>query len=90
MVVGVVGGGQLGRMLGLAGIPLGHSFVFLDPDPRCPASAVGPVVEGAYDDTAALARLAQRVDVATFEFENVPAAAVDALAALVATAPGAR
>jgi 5-(carboxyamino)imidazole ribonucleotide synthase len=90
MVVGVVGGGQLGRMLGLAGIPLGHSFVFLDPDPRCPASAVGPVVEGAYDDTAALARLAQRVDVATFEFENVPAAAVDALAALVPTAPGAR
>jgi 5-(carboxyamino)imidazole ribonucleotide synthase len=90
MVVGVVGGGQLGRMLGLAGIPLGHSFVFLDPDPACPASAVGPVVQGAYDDPAALLRLAERVDVATFEFENVPAAAVEALAARVPTAPGAR
>ena len=90
MVVGVVGGGQLGRMLSLAGIPLGHSFVFLDPDPACPASAVGPVVQGAYDDPAALLRLAERVDVATFEFENVPAAAVEALAARVPTAPGAR
>jgi 5-(carboxyamino)imidazole ribonucleotide synthase len=44
MLVGIVGGGQLGRMLALAGIPLGHSFRFLDPDPGCPASAVGESV----------------------------------------------
>jgi 5-(carboxyamino)imidazole ribonucleotide synthase len=90
MLVGVVGGGQLGRMLALAGIPLGHSFRFLDPDPRCPASAVGEVIVGAYDDPDALARLSQGVDVATFEFENVPAQALAALAERVPTAPGVR
>ena len=90
MLVGVVGGGQLGRMLALAGIPHGHRFRFLDPDPACPASAVGDVVCGAYDDLAALERFASDLDAATFEFENVPAATIDALSALVPTAPGSR
>ena len=90
MLVGVVGGGQLGRMLALAGIPHGHRFRFLDPDPACPASAVGDVVCGAYDDPAALERFASGLDAATFEFENVPAATIDALSALVPTAPGSR
>ncbi len=90
MKIGVVGGGQLGRMLALAGIPMGHSFRFLDPDPRCPAAEVGEVVVGAYDDAAAIARFATGIDAATYEFENVPAAAVEALAARVRVAPGAR
>jgi len=90
MLVGVVGGGQLGRMIALAGIPLGHSFRFLDPDPRCPAAAVGSVVASGFDDPATLERFAEGLDVATFELENVPAATVDRLQSLVPTAPGAR
>ena len=90
MLVGVVGGGQLGRMLGLAGIALGHRFRFLDPDAGCPASAVGEVIVGAYDDPAAIDRFAAGLDAATFEFENVPAEAVERLQSLVPTAPGAR
>jgi 5-(carboxyamino)imidazole ribonucleotide synthase len=88
MRIGVVGGGQLGRMMALAGIPLGQEFVFLDPDPKCPASAVGRVIAAAYDDAAALSQLGRQVDVATFEFENVPAAALAALQAHVRVAPG--
>lgn len=80
MRIGVLGGGQLGRMLALAGIPLGHEFVFLDPDPDCPARAVGRVVVGAYDDPRALEELARGADVVTYEFENVPAASVERLA----------
>ena len=72
MVVGVIGGGQLGRMLGLAGIPLGLSFRFLDPAPDAPAGAVGELLVGAYDDVDLLARLADGADVVTYEFENVP------------------
>ena len=69
----MIGGGQLGRMLGLAGIPLGLSFRFLDPSPDAPAGAVGELVVGAFDDREALARLARGADVVTYEFENVPA-----------------
>jgi 5-(carboxyamino)imidazole ribonucleotide synthase len=90
MLIGVVGGGQLGRMLALAGIPLGHRFRFLDPDPACPAAAVGDVVVGAYDDATAVERFAAGLDAATFEFENVPAATIELLAARVPVAPGAR
>ena len=90
MVVGIVGGGQLGRMIALAGIPLGHRFRFLDPDPACPASAVGEVVAGAFDDADAVARFASGLSAATYEFENVPAATVLALAERVPVAPGAR
>jgi 5-(carboxyamino)imidazole ribonucleotide synthase len=75
--VGILGGGQLGRMLGLAGIPLGMRFRFLEPAPDPPAGAVGEVVAGAYDDLAALERLARDVDLVTYEFENVPAAATE-------------
>ncbi|NBX31140.1 MAG: hypothetical protein EBR07_00195 [Planctomycetes bacterium] len=90
MLVGVVGGGQLGRMLALAGIPLGHSFRFLDPDPRCPASAVGEVIVGDFDNHAAVARFVAGIDVATFEFENVPVSTMSAIAERVPTAPGVR
>ena len=72
MIVAVIGGGQLGRMLALAGIPLGLSFRFLDPSPDAPAGEVGELLVGAYDDPALLDRLADGAAVVTYEFENVP------------------
>jgi 5-(carboxyamino)imidazole ribonucleotide synthase len=72
VTVGILGGGQLGRMLALAGYPLGLRSRFLDPDPACPAAHLGELVVGAYDDEAALERFARGVSVATYEFENVP------------------
>ena len=72
MTVGVIGGGQLGRMLALAGIPLGLSFRFLDPSPDAPAGEVGELLVGAYDDPALLDRLAGGAAAVTYEFENVP------------------
>jgi len=72
VTVGVIGGGQLGRMLALAGIPLGLSFRFLDPSPDAPAGEVGELLVGAYDDPALLDRLAGGAAAVTYEFENVP------------------
>jgi 5-(carboxyamino)imidazole ribonucleotide synthase len=69
-------------MLGLAGLPLGLHFRFLDPSPDAPAAFVGELVVGAFDDPAALARLAAGADVVTYEFENVPVAAIRAVAPL--------
>lgn len=80
MRIGVLGGGQLGRMLGLAGIPLGLDFRFLEPSEKPPAGAVGEVVRGAFEDEAVLAKFAAGLDVVTYEFENVPAASVRWLA----------
>ncbi len=89
MVVGVLGGGQLGRMLALAGVPLGLSFRFLDPSPESPARDVGELIRAPYDDAAALERLARGVSVATYEFENVPVASVERLVARCPVRPGA-
>ena len=72
VIVGVVGGGQLGRMLALAGIPLGLSFRFLDPSPDAPARDVGELLVGEYDDPELLDRLADGAAAVTYEFENVP------------------
>jgi 5-(carboxyamino)imidazole ribonucleotide synthase len=80
VIVGILGGGQLGRMLALAGYPLGLRFRVLDPAADGPASQVAPQVVAAYDDEAALARFAHGLDVVTYEFENVPVAAARALA----------
>ncbi|HUP85717.1 MAG TPA: 5-(carboxyamino)imidazole ribonucleotide synthase [Acidimicrobiales bacterium] len=88
-MIGVLGGGQLGRMLGLAGLPLGQRFVFLDPSPDAPARDVGELIVAEYDDRKALDELASRVDVVTYEFENVPAATVEALAERVPVFPSA-
>src|SRR6478609_4389464 len=82
MRVGIVGGGQLGRMLALAGYPLDIRCTTLDPARDSPASQVAPSVVGAYDDRQALARLADGADVVTYEFENVPVEAARALAPL--------
>jgi 5-(carboxyamino)imidazole ribonucleotide synthase len=78
MLIGILGAGQLGRMLALAGYPLGLRFRLLDPKAGGPASAVAEQVVGDYD-THALALFAQGVDVVTYEFENVPVASTHLL-----------
>jgi 5-(carboxyamino)imidazole ribonucleotide synthase len=78
--VGCLGGGQLGRMLALAGRPLGLSFTFLEPQPNSSAGQVGSQLEGAYDDPARLRELAEGSDLVTFEFESVPERAAAELA----------
>src|SRR4051812_29747778 len=87
--IGVLGGGQLGRMLGLAGRALGFELTFLDPSADSPAAAVGELIVAEYADQAALAQLAS-ADVVTFEFENVPVEAVKALEALAKVFPSSR
>jgi 5-(carboxyamino)imidazole ribonucleotide synthase len=87
MLVAIIGGGQLGQMLALAGIPLGHRFRALDPAPDAPAGRVCELVVGEYDDPEALARLAGGADVVTYEFENVPVAAARSLAERVPVLP---
>ncbi len=77
--VGVLGGGQLGRMMGLAGIPLGLEFVFLDPSSDACATAAGDLVQADFSDEQAARELSALVDVVTFDFENVPAATARAL-----------
>ncbi len=73
--IGIIGGGQLGRMLALAGIPLGLEFVFLDPSPEACARLVGEQIVADYDELMALERLVNDTDVVTLEFENIPVAA---------------
>ncbi|MGI9627949.1 MAG: 5-(carboxyamino)imidazole ribonucleotide synthase [Longimicrobiales bacterium] len=72
MKVGILGGGQLGRMLALEGIPLGGEFRFLEPAEDPPAAPTGRVIQAAYDDPEALDAFAGGADVVTYEFENVP------------------
>lgn len=90
--IGILGGGQLGRMLALAAGRLGFDVAILEPGPGAPASRVSAhTVVGAYDDPAALEALSKLAGVVTFEFENVPAASVEHLTRLgVAVAPGAK
>jgi 5-(carboxyamino)imidazole ribonucleotide synthase len=79
--IGVLGAGQLGRMLGLAGYPLDFDFVFFDPAAEACAAPLGEHIHAAYDDEAALARFCEAVDLVTWEFENVPAASAAFVAA---------
>ena len=88
--VAVLCGGQLGRMLGLAGIPLGFSFAFLDPVAGAPGAAVGELVVGGLDDIEAARRVAVGAAVVTYEWEGVPAATARALESLVPVYPPAR
>lgn len=87
--VGVLGAGQLGRMLGLAGRALDLEFEFLDPAPDPPARIAGHVIARPFDDPQALSTLAARCDLVTYEFENVPLAAVEALAERIPVYPAA-
>lgn len=88
--IGVLGAGQLGRMLALAGYPLDIDFVFLDPATEACAAPLGEHIHADYSDEAALAEFCSRVDLATFEFENVSAAAAEFVAARVPLRPGPR
>jgi 5-(carboxyamino)imidazole ribonucleotide synthase len=85
--MGIVGGGQLGRMLALAGIPLGYRFRFLEPGPDPPARELGEVVAAPYDDPEGLDRFAQGLAAVTYEFENVPVEAARRLARLLPVHP---
>jgi 5-(carboxyamino)imidazole ribonucleotide synthase len=87
-VVAVLGGGQLGWMLGLAGIPLGVRCRFLDPVAGAPASAVGPLVVGALGDERALAEVVDGADLVTYEWEGVPAEAARSLEPRLPVRPG--
>jgi 5-(carboxyamino)imidazole ribonucleotide synthase len=86
VLVGCIGGGQLGRMLALAGAPLGVRMRFLDPAADACARDVGELVVGPYDDPRCLERLADGAAAVTFEFENVPVAAAELVGAIPGTA----
>jgi 5-(carboxyamino)imidazole ribonucleotide synthase len=85
--VGILGGGQLGRMLALAGYPLGMRFRVLEPATDAPAGHLAEHLAGGYDDPAMLDRFAAGLDVVTYEFENVPVAAAEHLAQRVPVYP---
>ncbi len=87
MTVGIVGGGQLARMMTLAGYPLGLDFLSLDRDAGTPAAQVAPALSGEFTDPALLDELARRSEVVTFDWENVPLAALDRIAGQVRIAP---
>jgi len=88
--VGVLGGGQLARMLALAGAPLGLRFLVLDSTPDACATQCVPSLQADYRDETALAEFAARVDVATFDFENVPAESAQWLAERIPVFPNPR
>ena len=87
--IGILGGGQLGRMLGVAARAMGYRVAVLDPDPDCPAAPIADlVVVGGYDDVEAALRLAEASDVVTYELEHVAATVVEAVEARVPVRPG--
>ena len=87
--IGILGGGQLGRMLALAARAMGYRIAVMDPDPECPTAAVADrqVVAG-YDDVGGAHRLAGLSDVVTYELEHVAADVVDAIATVIPVRPG--
>ncbi|MBJ6982616.1 5-(carboxyamino)imidazole ribonucleotide synthase [Luteimonas sp. MC1572] len=88
--VGILGGGQLARMMALAGAPLGLRFSVMDTSADACAGQFAPLVVGDYRDQAALAEFAARIDVATFDFENIPAASAQWLSERVPMFPNPR
>lgn len=88
--VGILGGGQLARMLILAGAPLGLRFAVFDTVTDACAGALAPLTVGNYTDAQTLAAFADEIDVATFDFENVPAQAAQTLTAHTFVAPNPR
>jgi 5-(carboxyamino)imidazole ribonucleotide synthase len=79
--IGIIGGGQLGRMLAMAAARLGYKIVILEPEPDCPAAQIANrQIAAPYADPAALDELAGLADVVTYEFENVPVDAAERLA----------
>lgn len=87
MKIGVLGSGQLGRMLALAGMPLGHTFAFFDASPSTSTAGLGTVTVAPFEDTKALSAFAKGCDVITYEFENVPCSAAHAIQAVAPVYP---
>ncbi|NKF21201.1 5-(carboxyamino)imidazole ribonucleotide synthase [Solimonas marina] len=87
MKIGILGAGQLGRMLALAGYPLDLDFVFLDPATGACAAPLGEHIHADYVDEHALTELCVSVDIATYEFENVPAKTAEFVAARIPLLP---
>jgi len=86
--VGILGGGQLGRMFGIAARRMGYRVHAFEPHPDSPAGQISDVeVNAGYDDRAALERFASEVDVVSFEFENIPLAAIEAVARVCPVRP---
>jgi len=81
MNIGIIGAGQLGRMLALAGYPLGLKFRFLDRSADTPGGQIAPLVAGEFEDRARLRELDTTVDVITFDWENISVAALDVIPA---------
>jgi 5-(carboxyamino)imidazole ribonucleotide synthase len=87
VTIGILGGGQLGYMLALAGYPLGLHFRFLDPSPEAPVGRIAQRVTADFDDLAALEKFAAGLELVTYEFENVPVDAAKFLAERVPVYP---
>jgi 5-(carboxyamino)imidazole ribonucleotide synthase len=88
--IGVLGGGQLGRMMAVVARQMGYRIIVLDPSPRCPTAQVSDgVVVGALDDFEAAKHLASQVDVITLDTEHVPADVLDALEPIAPVRPNA-
>ena len=87
MIVGVLGAGQLGQMLALAGRRLGLQFRFLSPDADAPVGKFSELIVAEYSNEAALAHFVEGLDVVTYEFESIPAESVRFVAAKVPTFP---
>jgi 5-(carboxyamino)imidazole ribonucleotide synthase len=87
VTIGILGGGQLGYMLALAGYPLGLHFRFLDPSPEAPVGRIAQRVTAEYTDQAALEKFSSGLELVTYEFENVPVEAARFLAERVPVYP---
>ena len=87
MIIGILGGGQLGYMLALGGSPLGLRVRFLDPSPAAPVGRIAPRVTAEYTDAPALEKFAAGLRVVTYEFENVPVETVRLLSEKVEVYP---
>lgn len=87
--IGIIGGGQLGRMMAEAAKPMGYNVIILDPQPNSPAGQVSDdQIIAEYDDVIALTKLAKRCDVLTYEFENVDTDALKQVSDLVSVPQG--
>jgi 5-(carboxyamino)imidazole ribonucleotide synthase len=87
VTIGILGGGQLGYMLALAGYPLGLHFRFFDPSPEAPVGRIASRVTAEFSDESALEKFANGLELVTYEFENVPVAAARYLAERVPVFP---
>jgi 5-(carboxyamino)imidazole ribonucleotide synthase len=85
--VGIVGAGQLGRMMALAGYPLGLRCTFLDTSPQAPGAQVAPILVGPLEDAGLLEKLASQSDVLTFDWENIAGRALASLERLTPIRP---